>query len=214
MFVADRMSKNPITVTPDVKVDEAAALMKKHGFRRLAVVDEGRVVGIISDHDVMKVAPSPATTLSRFEINSLLAKMTVKEIMNKQVRTIHVDATIEEAALIMYREKIGGLPVVSGMGAIVGMITATDIFKTFVDVMGLVDGKTRLTIAVTDKVGVVKEVAAVFAEMGINIDSLVSCRTSSGQYEIVIRGDFDDVAPIKEKLANKGYPVTHSVKIG
>lgn len=214
MFVADRMSKNPITVTPETKVDEAAALMKKHGFRRLAVVDESRVVGIFSDHDVMKVAPSPATTLSKFEINSLLAKMTVAEIMNKKVKTIHVDATIEEAALIMYKEKIGGLPVVSSMGVIIGMITATDIFKTFVDVMGLVDGKTRLTIAVVDKVGVVKEVAAVFAEMDINIDSLVSCKTSSGQYEIVVRGDFDDIDTIKKKLDEKGYPVIHAVKIG
>lgn len=214
MFVADRMTKNPITVTSDVKVDEAAAMMKKHGFRRLPVVDEGRVIGIFSDHDLMKVSPSPATTLSKFEINSLLAKMTVKEIMVKKVKTIHVDATIEEAALVMYKEKIGGMPVVSSMGAIVGIITATDIFKTFVDVMGLVDGKTRLTIAVTNKVGVVKEVATVFAEMDINIDSLVSCKTSSGQYEIVVRGDFPNVEMIKEKLLAKGYTVIHAVKIG
>lgn len=214
MFVADRMAKNPITVTPDTKVDEAAILMKRYNFRRMPVVEEGRVVGIFSDRDLMKVAPSPATTLSKFEINSLLAKMTVREIMHKNVRTIHVDATIEEAALVMYKEKIGGLPVVSSMGAIVGMITETDIFKTFVDVMGLVDGKTRLTITVKDKVGVVKEVAEVFSTMGISIDSMVSCKIDNDQYELVLRGDFDDVELIKEKLLEKGYAVTHIVKIG
>lgn len=214
MFVADRMAKNPITVTPDVKVDEAALLMKKHKIRRLPVIDRGKVIGIFSDRDVMKVAPSPATTLSKFEINSLLAKIEVREIMSKTVRTIHVDATIEEAALVMYKEKIGGLPVVSSMGAIVGMITETDIFKSFVDVMGLVDGKTRLTIETEDKVGVLKEIAEVISDMGVNIDSMVTCKIAQGRYEIIVRGDFPDGEDIKTRLSDRGYQVTHSVKIG
>lgn len=75
MFVANRMTKNPITVTPDTKVDEAAALMKKHHFRRLPVVADGKLVGFLNDKDIMQVAPSPATTLSRYEITSLLAKI-------------------------------------------------------------------------------------------------------------------------------------------
>lgn len=214
MFVADRMTKNPVTVAPDLKIDEAAAIMKEHGFRRLPVVVQGKVIGFLSDRDLMKVSPSPATTLSKYEINSLLAKMTVKEIMSKKVVSISVDATIEEAALLMYKEKIGGIPVVSSVGAIVGIITETDIFKTFVDVMGLIDGKTRLTIAVKDKIGVVREVSAVFSEMGLNIDSLVSCKLDSGDYEIVVRGDFPDVEILKEVLSAKGYMVIHSVKIG
>lgn len=214
MFVANRMAKNPVTVAPTLKVDEAAALIKEHGFRRLPVVDEGQVVGFLTDRDLMKVAPSPATTLSKYEINSLLAKIEVKDIMSKKVITIHVDATLEEAALVMYKEKIGGMPVVSSVGVIVGVITETDIFKAFVDMMGLVDGKTRLTLSVKDKVGVVQEVATVFMEMGINIDSLVTCKIASGEYEIIVRGDIQDIDALKEKLAAKGYPVIHAVKIG
>ena len=103
MFVINRMTKNPMTVTADTKVDEVAHLMKKHNFRRLPVVDDGKLVGFLSDSDLMRVAPSPATTLSRYEINSLLAKICVRDIMKKDVVSVNVDATIEEAALIMYK---------------------------------------------------------------------------------------------------------------
>ncbi len=214
MFVANRMTKNPITVTPDTKVDEAAALMKKHHFRRLPVVEEGKLVGFLNDKDIMKVAPSPATTLSRYEITSLLAKICIREIMQKEVISVNEDATIEEAALLMCNNKIGGLPVVSSVGAVVGVITETDIFKALVDVMGLNDGTTRLTLEVDNKVGVVQDIAGVFASEGFSIDSLVTCKKDSGKYEIVIRGAIPSVEDIKAKLELKGYNVIHTVKIG
>ena len=129
MFVANRMTKNPITVEPTTPVNDAAKLMKQRKIRRLPVVEKGRLVGIISDRDVMRVAPSPATTLSKFEIMSLLDKMTVSEIMAKEVVSLPDTATIEEAALVMYNERLSGLPVVSSMGAVVGIITETDVFK-------------------------------------------------------------------------------------
>jgi acetoin utilization protein AcuB len=214
MFVINRMTKNPMTVTADTKVDEVAHLMKKHNFRRLPVVDDGKLVGFLSDSDLMRVAPSPATTLSRYEINSLLAKICVRDIMKKDVISVNVDATIEEAALIMYKNKIGGMPVVSNMGAVVGVITETDIFKTFVDVMGLADGKTRITLEVTDKIGVVKDIAEIFGQAGVSIDSLITCKKEDNKYEIVIRGDITNIDDIKAKLEAKGYKVIHTVKIG
>ena len=214
MFVINRMTKNPITVTADTKVDEVAHLMKKHNFRRLPVVDDGKLVGFLSDSDLMRVAPSPATTLSRYEINSLLAKICVRDIMKKDVVSVNVDATIEEAALIMYKNKIGGMPVVSNMGAVVGVITETDIFKTFVDVMGLADGKTRITLEVTDKMGVVKDIAEIFGQAGVSIDSLITCKKEDNKYEIVIRGDITNIDDIKAKIEAKGYKVIHTVKIG
>ncbi len=214
MFVINRMTKNPMTVTADTKVDEVAHLMKKHNFRRLPVVDDGKLVGFLSDSDLMHVAPSSATTLSRYEINSLLAKICVRDIMKKDVVSVNVDATIEEAALIMYKNKIGGMPVVSNMGAVVGVITETDIFKTFVDVMGLADGKTRITLEVTDKIGVVKDIAEIFGQAGVSIDSLITCKKEDNKYEIVIRGDITNIDDIKAKLEAKGYKVIHTVKIG
>jgi FOG: CBS domain len=208
------MTKNPITVTPDTKVDEAALLMKKHKFRRLPVVEGEKLVGFLSDRDIMKVAPSPATTLSKYEINSLLAKMCVSDIMQKDVVSVSVDATIEEAALLMCTHKIGGMPVISSVGAVVGVITETDIFKTFVDVMGLADGKTRLTLEVQNKPGTVKEIAEIFTELGLNIDSLITCKKEDGKYEIVIRGDFVAAQSLTGRLEDKGFKVIHTVQIG
>lgn len=214
MFVVNRMTKNPITVTPETKIDEAANLMKTREFRRLPVVENGKLVGFISDRDIMRVAPSPATTLSRYEINSLLAKIEVKDIMQKKVIAVNVDATIEEAALLMYKNRIGGMPVVSSVGAVVGVITETDIFKALVDVMGLAEGKVRLTLEVNDKIGVVKDIATIFTDEGLSIDSLITCKEENNKYEIVIRSDIENIDDIKSKLEAKGYNVIHTVRIG
>ena len=136
--------------------------------------------------------------------------------MAKEVVSLPDTATIEEAALVMYNERLSGLPVVSSMGAVVGIITETDVFKTFVDVMGLADGKTRLTLDVVDKVGVVKELAGIIADAGYNIDSMVTCKQAamSGHFEIVIRLDADNVDDIKDKIEAKGYKIIHIAKIG
>lgn len=216
MFVANRMTKNPITVEPSTPVNDAAKLMKRRNIRRLPVVEDGMLVGIISDRDIMRVAPSPATTLSKFEIMSLLDKITVSEIMAKEVVSLPDTATIEEAALVMYNEKLSGLPVVSSMGAVVGIITETDVFKTFVDVMGLAEGKTRITLDVEDKIGVVRELAGIIADAGFNIDSMVTCKLAAmaGHFEIVIRLDAENVDAVIERIEAKGYKVIHVAKIG
>ena len=217
MFVANRMTKNPTVVTPDTGIDTAARLMKKGRFRRLPVVEDGKLVGFLADKDIMRVSPSPATTLSRYEVTTLLSKLKCRDIMQKNVISVGEDATIEEAALIMYKEKIGGLPVVSNVGAVVGVITETDIFKTFVDVMALDQGRTRLTIDVEDRVGVVADIAGVFAEKGCSMDSLVTCRQPTGRYEIIVRTDVTDdaeIADLTKAIEAKGYNVIHTAKIG
>ena len=216
MFVASRMSKHPVTVTSDTSISEAAKIMKKNHFHRMLIVDNGKLVGYFSDRDVMRVAPSPATTLSRYEVRELLDKLKVKEIMQKKVITVNEGATVEEAALIMYNNKVGGLPVISDVGALVGIITATDILKTFVDVMGLPSGKTRLTLEIEDKIGTIADITKTFADAGINLDSIITCKQGDGKYELVVRLDdiesgYDD---IKNKLESKGYKVIHMVKIG
>ncbi len=216
MFVATRMTKHPVTISSDAKIGEADRLMKKHKFHRMIVVDNGKLVGYFSDRDIMRVSPSPATSLSKFEIRELLDKLTVRDIMQTKVITVNEDATIEEAALIMYENKVGGLPVVSEVGAVVGIITATDILKTFIEVMGLPDGKTRLTLGVDNKVGMMAELTKIFADDGINIDSIITCKQSPQKYEIVVRLDEseEELAEIKSKLQSKGIVVEHVVRIG
>lgn len=214
MFVANRMTTNPVLITPTTTVADASELMRTNKFRRLPVVANNKIVGIVTDRDLMEVSPSPATTLSIFELNYLLAKMQVQDIMTKKVVTIKASATVEEAALVMYNSRIGGLPVLDEAEKVVGIITETDIFKCFVDIMGLPGGKTRLTIDVTDNVGVISEITAVFAELGVNIGSMATYELPDGQYELVIRADADNVEILTEKLAAKGYPVNHVAKIG
>ena len=216
MFVAERMTRHPISVTSDATILQADRLMKKHKFHRLPVVDNGKLVGYFSDRDIMRVAPSPATTLSKFEIRSLLDKLSVKDIMREKVITVSEGATLEEAALIMYNNKVGGLPVISEVGALVGIITATDILKTFIEVMGLPGGgKTRLTLDVENKVGVMADITKIFADNGINIDSFITCKQSNNRYELVVRLDehaaTDDV---KKLLETRGYKIIHAVNIG
>ncbi len=216
MFVAARMTKHPVSVTSDATIQQADRLMKKHKFHRMLVVDGGKLVGYFSDRDIMRVAPSPATTLSKFEIRSLLDKISVKDIMHDKVITVNEGATVEEAALIMYQNKVGGLPVISDVGALVGIITATDILKTFIEVMGLPGGgKTRLTLEVDNKVGVMADITKIFADKGINIDSFITCKQNDNRYELVVRLDEHDASDeVKNILQQRGYKIVHAVNIG
>ena len=214
MFVADRMTRNPISISPEDKVDSAAALIKEHKIRRLPVIENGKLVGIVTDKDLMRVAPSAATTLSRYEINSLLAKISIREIMSDKVISVNEHAPIEEAALLMSMNKIGGIPVVTDVGAVVGVITETDIFNALVEIMGLSEGKDRITIEVDNKVGVVKDIASIFADAGFNIDSFVTCKKDMGKYDIIVRGDFMNDEALAQELESHGYHVIHAGRIG
>lgn len=127
-FVSDWMTPNPITIAPKTTLPDAHNLMKQANIRRLPVIDHGQLVGIVTLGDVREAEPSNATTLSIFELNYLLAKLTVDKIMTREPLTISPDATIREAARQMLAHKIGGLPVMDE-GRLVGIITESDIFR-------------------------------------------------------------------------------------
>src|SRR5512136_1057958 len=136
MLVGERMTRNPVTVSEDANIDDALHLMRERKVRRLPVLDgSGKMVGIVSDRDLLHAAPSPATSLSVYEMHYLLAKLTVKRVMSSPVITVTPSMPIEEAACIMVDRKIGGLPVVED-GALVGIITETDIFKLLTELLG------------------------------------------------------------------------------
>ena len=214
MFVKDQMTVNPVTVTSATTIADAAELMKKHRFRRLPVVDIGKLVGIVTDRDLRKASPSSATTLSVHEADYLLSKALIKDIMTKKVLSIGSEATIEEAALVMYNNRIGGVPVVDKNQDVVGIITETDIFKCLVDIMGLPSGTTRVTIRVPDKAGVITEITGIYADLGINITSMASYTLPDGCGEEVIRGDVKDIEELTKRIEAKGYKVVHVAQIG
>ncbi len=165
MLVKKRMSSPVITVEPNLPIMDALELMKSKGIRRTPVMKDGKLIGIISDKDLLNAAPSDATSLSVWELNYLLAKITVAEIMTREVFTVTEDTPIEEAAYIMAAEKIGGLPVMSN-GHVVGLITETDLFRIFLELMGAQQDGVRVTALVPDKLGELDVLTHAVAEDG------------------------------------------------
>lgn len=213
MIVSKRMSNDPVVIAPNVTVVDAMYLMRSKKVRRLPVLDNGRLVGIVTEGDLNRASASPATTLSVYELNYLLSKMQVKDIMQKKVLTVSPEATIEEAALIMVEKKIGGLVVVDAAGKVVGIITETDIFKTFVNVMGIAERKTtRLTIDAPDKIGVVYDISGVFKDADISINSFITAMSENGRFELVIRAVVPNVAEVVSRIEEKGYQVSHIIQ--
>jgi acetoin utilization protein AcuB len=170
MFVGERMSRPVISISPDLPINDVLAMFKKEHIRRAPVLKNGKLVGIVSEGDLHNAAPSSATTLSVWEMNYLISKVKVKDVMSKKVITVAKDTPIEEAARIMADKKIGGLPVVDGE-RVVGMITETDLFKVFLELMGARDKGIRVTAAIEDKPGELAKVTKAIANAGGNFVS-------------------------------------------
>ncbi|MGQ9515805.1 MAG: CBS domain-containing protein [Anaerolineae bacterium] len=173
MLVAERMSRQPIAIPPDLPLPEALRLMREKRVRRLPIVDEaGRLIGIVSEKDLLYAAPSPATTLSIYEMQYLLTRITVKDVMTSDVITVRESNTLEEAARLMVRHKIGGLPVVDDAGKLIGIITETDLFKTFLELLGGWERGVRAAVLILDQKGELCRLAGTIADAGGNIISL------------------------------------------
>ncbi len=170
MFVGERMSHPVISVTPDTPINDALAMFKKEHIRRAPVMKNGKMVGIVSERDLLNASPSQVTTLSVWEMNYLLSKVTVDRVMTKNVRTVNYDTPIEEAARTMADLKIGGMPVIRS-GKVVGIITETDLFKIFLELMGARSKAVRVTAEVEDKPGQLAKVTKAISDAGGNFIS-------------------------------------------
>lgn len=132
LLVKDWMSKEVVTITPDTTLPDVAAIMRQHNIRRLPVVKDGKLVGIVSQTDVHRARPSNATSLDIWELNYLLSKLKVEKIMTRNPYTVREDSTIKEAAQLMHDHKVGGLPVVDDNNHVIGIITESDIFRVLI----------------------------------------------------------------------------------
>jgi len=172
MFVKNRMSRHPITVRPETSLHDALQLMRKEHVRRLPVLDnEGKMVGIVLEKDLLYASPSPATSLSVYELNYLVAQITVADLMTREVITVEEDCPLEEAARIMADNDISGLPVMRA-GALVGMITESDLFGVFLELLGARVWGLRVTIKVPEQKGFLAELTRRIAAHGGNVVSL------------------------------------------
>jgi len=171
MLVGERMSHPVITIPPDMTINEALNLMRQEHIRRAPVVKEGKLIGIVAEKDLLNVSPSPVTSLSIWELNYLLSKITVKEIMTKHVLCVTEDTPIEEAARMMADNKVGGLPVMRD-DHIVGIITETDLFKIFLELMGAREKGVRASVLVLDQPGQLARLSQAISNLGGNIIAL------------------------------------------
>ena len=167
MLVGERMSHPIISIAPDMPVHDALDMFKRERIRRAPVVKEGKLIGIVSDKDLLNASPSPASSLSIWEMNYLLSKITVSEVMTKKVLIVAEDTPIEEAARIMADNKIGGLPVLRD-GHVVGIITETDLFKIFLEFMGAREKGVRVTALIEEKPGQLAKITKAIADIGGN----------------------------------------------
>jgi acetoin utilization protein AcuB len=202
MRVSEMMTTDVATVTEEASLNKAFQILHDGRYAVLPVVRGGRLVGLLSEKLLAEVRPSKATALSVYEINYLMTRTKVRDVMLKleEVFTIGPDALVEEAALELYTHDIGSLPIVTADKTLVGIITQTDIFKAFIDLMGVRHKGTRLSLEVANDVGTVAKISRILADANVNISHIGNYDKGEGKQEIVLRVDTLNSNEIVEKL--------------
>jgi acetoin utilization protein AcuB len=211
MFVRNKMTSQPFTISPDQTIVEAQALIDKNKVKRLPVVKNGRLVGIVAESDIERASPSKATALSMGEAIYILSKTKISSIMTKNPVTIHSGALLEEAALLMRDKDIGCLPVVDDE-KLVGIITASDILDSFIELLGFHEPGTRLTIEAKDAPGILSILTSVIASFGANITHVAVYRGSAGKSDVVVGTNALDTTEMEAQLEQQGFRILHRLK--
>jgi acetoin utilization protein AcuB len=198
MFVRTYMTPDPVFVAPDDNFPQAMSVIRKRKIRHLPVLEKGELVGIVVEKDLLSNQPSPATTLSLYEIYSLLETLLVRQLMSRPVITVEGDCPVEEAACIMVSHKISCLPVMNG-ARLVGIITETDVFRVLVEVLGGKETGTRLTLLLEERVGELSAITSRIAEAGGNIVAVTTTGLlDNGKREVTIKA----VGANRDKIAD------------
>ncbi len=211
MRIRDMMTKNPITVDSETLVIDAQKIMKENNIRRLPVVDKGKVLGIITKHDLLEASPSPATSLSVHELNYLLSKMKVKEIMKKNPVTLTPDTPFEEALKIGQDNRIGSFPVVEN-GKLVGIATESDIVRFLTRALGIREEGSRITIeGLGGKLTDLEKIISIVNQHNTVVLSMISLpRPEKKDWMIVLRLRTTSPDPIVRDFKKAGFNVTYS----
>jgi acetoin utilization protein AcuB len=205
MFVKDKMTVNPYTIKPDDSINDAFSAIKDNGFHQLPVVKNGKLVGMLTERELQNVSPSKATTLSIYELNYLLTKIKVSEAMMTNPVTIQEDEFLEKAAVIMRQHDLRALPVMKG-DKLVGIITQSDIFDAFIDMMGARNSGARLALRVPNKPGVALDIVTVISRTGANILHM-ALNNGADFGELIFKFDRDNIDDIISELKAKGYEI-------
>lgn len=195
MLVSKIMSENPVTISPDKRVGQALKLMQKHNIRHLPVVKDDRLVGWITSRDLREVL-----------LASMLEKITVTDVMLKTPITVTPDTQVEEAARLIYENKIGGMPVLDG-GKLVGVITMLDLISAFLSMLGLLRTSSRVDLLLEDKPEVLDEASRLIKEAGGRVINVALGPGKEGKRAYYFRITKCDLMPIVEALKQHGYQV-------
>ncbi|HAZ31770.1 MAG TPA: histidine kinase [Dehalococcoidia bacterium] len=208
MRIKEFMTTNVVTVSSNTSIADARKFMVTHNILRLPVVDKGKLVGIVSKRRIAEASPSPATSLSVWELNYLLAKMTVKEIMVKDVITISSDATAEAALALAQQHKVGALVVVDE-GHLVGIVTTNDfVYRILNPLLGLGKPGDRLHIYDCGTTRKIEEIVRFINKHDLTIEALhLDDSQERGTRDLIVQVNADDPAKLIEELTSRGYRV-------
>lgn len=210
MLVRKKMKKDLITITKNERMTVAKKILEEKNIRHLPVVEGKKLIGLVTNMDIRKAEASPATSLEIRELHYLLDKLTVGEIMTRNVITISPDVSVEEAATILHDNKIGCLPVVED-GDLVGIITENDVMEILINVMGMKEKGSRLEVLAEDKPGALAEITRIIKEHNVNIISVVTdVADEPGKRVVVFKLKTFYFDPIKKALEAAGFPVLYA----
>ena len=200
MAVKDFMTRKVVYISPDTTIAHAADMMRDQQLHRLPVIENDQLVGLVTEGTIAEASPSKATSLSIYEMNYLLNKTKVGDVMIRDVVTISQFASLEDATYLMLKNKIGILPVVDNE-QLYGVITDRDIFKAFLEVSGYGEEGVRLRFVTENKVGVLEQIIRLLVEENLNISNTVNIPRKDGKVviEVQLAGNID-TALLKKKF--------------
>jgi len=209
MNVRDIMTTNVVTIPSSTSIADAKRIMEAHRFRRLPVVDRGKLVGIVTERRLESVSPSKATSLTIWELSYLLDRTTVKEIMERDVVTVSPDMTVEESVALAQGHKVGALVVVEE-GRVVGIVTTNDFFYKIVNpILGLGQPGARIEIAGGGEAKALEEIISTVNKFGLGIITLhIEALPEAAQKGVCVHVDTEDVSQLISELKGKGYKVS------
>lgn len=186
MNVSEKMKINPVTCSPEINIYDAQDLMEREGVHHLPVLENGHLVGIISDKDLMKATPNSSSSLSIHKMAYMLSKLVVRDVMTTELVTTNANAAVEEACRIMVDNEISCLPVVDG-DKLLGIITKTDMYRILLDLFGARHYGIKADFYVQDKPGVIAEITSRLAKEGADIISIGTLKCSNGEGSVTIK---------------------------
>ena len=206
MQVRDIMTTNVVTISSHTLIMEARRTMEFHGVERLPVVDRGKLTGIVTKDTMQKATPSEATSLSVWEMNYLLAKMTVEGLMKKEVVTIFPDATVEEAVATAQANRVGALPVMEN-NVLVGIVTTNDFFyKVLNPILGIGQSGSRIIVCEAGQADGICKVMDCIAQHKVGIKAVGTFLSSETfNNDLVVHLDTEDPTDILNELKHQGF---------